>query len=91
MEGHWEHGTKQQEQPEREWVVEYRVDIEDASYHRLSMLKGKDVKSVQATLFEELRNEYSHVDRIDVTVIRLEPVETHTGPLEFDMNTVFQP
>ena len=91
MEGHWEHGTKQQEQPEREWVVEYRVDIENASYHHLSMLKGKDSKSVQATLFEELRTEYSHVERIDVTVIRLEPVETHSRDLEFDMSTMFQP
>jgi hypothetical protein len=55
------------------------------------MLKGKDIKSVQATLFEELRVEYSHVERIDVTVIRLEPVETHSGSLDFDMSTMFQP
>jgi hypothetical protein len=42
-------------------------------------------------LFEELRTEYSHVERIDVTVIRLEPVETHSRDLEFDMSTMFQP
>ena len=91
MEGHWEQGTRQEEDPAREWVVEYRVDVENISYHHLSVIQGTDMKNVQKTLFEELREEYNHAERIDVTVIRMEPVQTHTNQRIFDHSTPFQP
>lgn len=91
MEGHWEHGTTQEEESSKEWVVEYRVDVENISYHHLSLIKGKNLQSVQANLFAELREEYSHSERIDVTVIRMEPVETHTNEKDFDTVGAYHP
>jgi hypothetical protein len=72
-------------------VVEYRVDVENISYHHLSLIEGKNLQSVQANLFAELREEYSHSERIDVTVIRMEPVETHTNEKDFDTVGAYHP
>ena len=91
MEGHWEHGTTQEEESSREWVVEYRVDVDNISYHHLSMIEGKKLQTVQANLFAELREEYSDSERIDVTVIRMEPVETHVIERHFDTASAYQP
>lgn len=91
MEGHWEHGTAQEEESSKEWVVEYRVDVDNISYHHLSMIEGKNLQTVQANLFAELREEYSDSERIDVTVIRMEPVETHVIERHFDTASAYQP
>ena len=92
MDGHWEHGTTQEEESStKEWVVEYRVDVENISYHHLSLIEGKNLQIVQANLVAELREEYSHTERIDVTVIRMEPVETHAHEKDFDTAGAYHP
>lgn len=91
MESHWEHGTTQEEESSREWIVEYRVDVDEISHHHLSMIEGKNLQDVQANLFAELREEYADSERIDVTVIRMEPVETHVMDTHFDKASVYQP
>jgi len=91
MEGHWEQGTRQEEQSSREWIVEYRVDIGKHSYHHLSMIVAQNLQNVQALLFEELRDEYNHAERIDVTIIRMEPIDTHAQVGGFTSTGVYHP
>ena len=76
----------------REWIVEYIVEIpgEDALNH-LSILRGQDVHDVQARLYQELREEYPASERIEVTVIRLLPVEKDTDEQMFELGGVYQP
>ena len=76
----------------REWIVEYIVEIpgEDALNH-LSILRGQDVHDVQARLYQELREEYPASERIEVTVMRLLPVEKDTDEQMFELGGVYQP
>jgi hypothetical protein len=76
----------------REWIVEYIVEIpgEDPLKH-LSILRGRDVDDVQARLYQELREEYPASERIEVTVMRLLPVEKDTDEQMFELGGVYQP
>ena len=76
----------------REWLVEYTVELpgEEPANH-LSILRGRDVHDVQARLYQELRQEYSSSERIEVTVNRLLPVEKETDEHMFEVEGLYQP
>ena len=76
----------------REWIVEYIVEIPGQEVrNHLSILRGLDVHDVQARLYQELREEYPTSDRIEVTVMRLLPVEKDTDEQMFELEGVYQP
>ena len=80
----WEDVTWEDNEPLKEWVVEYRVTIQGVDHHQLSMLWGEDHTGVQQHLLAELKRTYSGEERIDVTVLRMELVETEVDALLFE-------
>ncbi|MCH2348341.1 MAG: hypothetical protein MK233_00245 [Candidatus Poseidoniales archaeon] len=76
----------------REWIVEYLVEISGQEpLKHLSILRGRDVHDVQARLYQELREEYPTCEKIEVTVMRLLPVEKDTDEQMFELDGVYQP
>jgi len=76
----------------REWIVEYLVEIPGQEpLKHLSILRGRDVHDVQARLYQELREEYPTCEKIEVTVMRLLPVEKDTDEQMFELGGVYQP
>ena len=79
MEPPQEHGSKETTTSKREWMVEYEVtDKEGRKQKHLSLLRGKGIPEVQASLFKELRETYPTQSTIEVTITRFEPVSTQT-------------
>ncbi len=71
----WEDITWE-EAPVKEWVVEYYAKVGESTSHHLSILSGADMEDVQRHLMNELRSTYSSAHEIEVTVLRMELVET---------------
>ena len=84
MEKTWEDVTWQENEPLKEWVVEFIVTINGTKNHHLSTLWGEDHAEVQRHLLAELRRIYSGSERIDVTVLRMEEVSTKADALYFE-------
>lgn len=80
----WEDVTWEDNEPLKEWVVEYTVKISGEEHHHLSMLWGEDHADVQRHLLAELKRTYSGSERIDVTVLRMEEVTTDVDALYFE-------
>ena len=72
----WEDVAWETETPRKEWVVEYYAKVGTESTHHLTVLHGEDMKDVQRKLMQELRATYMEAQEIEVTVIRMEEIET---------------
>ena len=66
----------------KEWMVEFIAMVNGEKHHHLSVLYGTDQEDVQRAMLHELRRIYTDTDRIDVTIVRLEEIESH-GEQEF--------
>ena len=67
-------------QADREWLVEYIVEFPDENPTRMvTILRGAQMADVQGRLYDILRAQYASEARLDVTVVRMEPVDMRTG------------
>ena len=57
--------------------------------HHLSVLHGDDMEAVQRMLMHELRSTYTEASEIEVTVLRMEEIETEPNVAMF--NGTFTP
>lgn len=60
----------------KEWMVEFIAMVNNEKHHHLSVLYGTDQEDVQRAMLHELRRIYTDTERIDVTIVRLEVIET---------------
>ena len=65
-----------------------RQGREDTTHH-LSILHGEDMEDVQRMLMQELRSTYHEAQEIEVTVLRMEEIETEPNAAMF--NDTFTP
>ena len=72
----WEDVARETTAPRKEWVVEYYAKVGKESTHHLTVLHGIDMEDVQRMLMQELRSTYREAQEIEVTVIRMEEIET---------------
>ena len=85
----WEDVAWEEEHTLREWVVEYIAKVNDDSTHHLTVFSGSEMEDVQKQLMQELRTTYMEASEIEVTVLRMEEIETE--PNAFMFNDTFTP
>ena len=85
----WEDVAWEEEHALKEWVVEYIAKVNDDSTHHLTVISGSDMEDVQKQLMQELRTTYMEASEIEVTVLRMEEIETE--PNAFMFNDTFTP
>ncbi len=79
-------------QADREWLVEYIVELPDENPIRLvTILRGGQMADVQGRLYDILRTQYAAETRLDVTVVRMEPVDMRTDVALFEIGGTYQP
>ncbi len=68
-----------------EWIVEFILEIRgNLPVRSVTVLHGEDLDGVRNALHKELTEINPEAMRIDVTVIRMEPVEMETDQTLFD-------
>ena len=77
----WEEGSSS------EWIVEYVVEHASQRSRHLSSLLAEDPDGVKEALIEEIREEYPDAGHLEITVVRLEPVE-QLGDMEHSGDAV---
>ena len=79
-------------QADREWLVEYVVELpEDNPIRMITIIRGAEMSEVQGRLYDILRAQYASEARLDVTVVRMEPVDMRTDVALFEIGGVYQP
>ena len=79
-------------QADREWLVEYVVELpEQNAVRMITVIRGAEMSEVQGRLYDVLRAQYAAEARLDVTVIRMEPVDMRTDVGLFEIGGVYQP
>ncbi|MEE2748024.1 MAG: hypothetical protein VX473_06120 [Candidatus Thermoplasmatota archaeon] len=79
-------------QTDREWLVEYVVELpEDNPVRMVTIIRGAEMSEVQGRLYDILRAQYASEARLDVTVVRMEPVDMRTDVALFEIGGVYQP
>ena len=79
-------------QADREWLVEYVVELpEQNAVRMITVIRGSEMSQVQGRLYDVLRAQYAAETRLDVTVIRMEPVDMRTDVGLFEIGGVYQP
>ena len=79
-------------QTDREWLVEYVVELpEDNPVRMITIIRGAEMSEVQGRLYDILRAQYASEARLDVTVVRMEPVDMRTDVGLFEIGGVYQP
>ena len=68
----------------KEWMVEFIAMVNGDKHHHLSVLYGTDQQDVQRAMLHELRRIYTDTERIDVTIIRCEEIETEDEDTFFE-------
>ena len=91
MEIPYEYGTQQDKQNLRQWAVEYVVEHLGERFHHITVLEGTDVNEVQHSLFEELRELYPAAERLEVAIVRMDPIQTQTEERLFSDCTGYNP
>ena len=79
----WEDVAWETKAPRKEWVVEYYAKVGTESTHHLTVLHGEDMEDAQRMLMQELRATYREAQEIEVTVIRMEEIETEPNVAMF--------
>ena len=74
-----------------EWLVEYVVEHENNVIKHISIICGRTLQEVQHALFTELRNEYPYADRVDVTILTMEPIKDDADIDLFDEEVAYFP
>ena len=74
----WDHASP------RRWMVEYIVEISGEKHHHLTVLKAQEPGDVHKALLRELQRTYMTTERVEVMVLKMEPVATDTDALLFE-------
>jgi hypothetical protein len=69
-----------EETSEQEWIVEYTVMEGGSTTRHLSVLVGEGPDEVKSSLVDEIRLLYPDASHLEVTVLRLEAIETMDEP-----------
>ena len=80
----WEDVAWETETPRKEWVVEYYAKVGGETAHHLSVLHGENMEAVQRMLMHELRSTYTEASEIEVTILRMEEIETEPKAAMFN-------
>ncbi len=68
-----------------EWMVEFILEIRgELPIRSVTVLHGGDMEDVRGALHRELTGIYPEAMRLDVTVIRMAPVDMQTDQTLFD-------
>ena len=87
-----ENGRQESVQTEREWLVEYIVEFpEENPIRMVTILRGAKMADVLGSLYDILRAQYASETRLDVTVVRMEPVDMRTDVALFEIGGTYQP
>ncbi len=87
-----EEERRESAQVDREWLVEYIVELPDDNTIRMvTILRGAQMADVQGRLYDILRAQYASETRLDVTVVRMEPVDMRTDVALFEIGGTYQP
>ena len=79
-------------QADREWLVEYIIEFPDENPIRMvTILRGAQMADVQGRLYDILRAQYASEACLDVTVVRMEPVDMRTDVALFEIGGTYQP
>jgi hypothetical protein len=77
---------------DREWLVEYIVELpEEMPMRMVTILRGAQMSDVQGRLYDILRSEFAAHQRLDVTIVRMEPVDMRTDAALFEIGGAYQP
>lgn len=68
----------------KEWMVEFIAVVNGERHQHLSVLYGTDQNDVQRAMLHELRRIYTDTERIDVTIVRLEEIESEAKGTFFE-------
>lgn len=79
----WEDVTWEHHHGLKEWIVEYIAKVGEESTHHLTVLRASDMEHAQSQLMQELRTTYAGASEIEVTVIRMEEMETEPNIMHF--------
>ena len=79
----WEDVAWEHEHTAKEWIVEYTARVGDEVTHHLTVVMASDVEQAQNLLMRELRQTYAGASEIEVTVMRMEEMETEPNVLHF--------
>ena len=79
----WEDVTWEHQHGLKEWIVEYIAKVGEEATHHLTVLRATDMEHAQRQLIQELRTTYVGASEIEVTVIRMEEMETEPNIMHF--------
>ena len=74
-----------------EWLVEYVVEYEENIVKHITIICGKTLQDVQHALFGELRNEYPYAEKVEVTILTMEPIKDDADIDLFDEGLAYSP
>jgi hypothetical protein len=71
------------EAPKR-WMVEYIVEFNGERNHHLTILRADDAAGAHKELLRELQRTYMTSERVEVMVVKMEPISPETNTLLFE-------
>ena len=72
-----------QQAPKR-WMVEYIVELKGERNHHLTVLRADDAAGAHKELLRELQRTYMTSEKVEVMVVKMEPIHTETDNLLFE-------
>ena len=85
MEESWEDVSWQEDEPLKEWYVEYIAVVNQEKFHHMTVLFGEDLQDAQRSLLHEVRRMYStSVESIDITVVKMQQTSGNTDAALFE-------
>lgn len=79
----WEDVAWEHQHGLKEWIVEYIAKVGEEATHHLTVLRATDMEQAQSLLMQELRTTYAGASEIEVTVLRMEEMETEPNIMHF--------
>ena len=86
MEESWEDVSWQEDEPLKEWYVEYIAVVNKEKFHHMTVVYGEDLQDAQRSLLHEVRRMYStSVESIDITVVKMKQTSGTTHASLFEL------
>lgn len=71
-------------QAPKRWMVEYIVELKGERNHHLTVLRADDAAEAHKELLRELQRTYMTSERVEVMVVKMEPITADTDTLLFE-------
>ena len=72
-----------QDTPKR-WMVEYIVELKGVTNHHLTVVRADDAAGAHKELLLELQRTYMTSEKVEVMVVKMEPISTDTDTVLFE-------